>query len=240
MSVVTLGLAFLAGILSTLSPCVLPLLPIVIGTAASQHRYGPLALAGGLALSFVAIGLFVATVGFSIGLDGDKFRIASAVLLVGIGTVLLSPQLQERAATAAAPVSAWFGAYSGNSDANGLLGQAGVGLLLGAVWSPCVGPTLGAASVLAAQGKDLAQVAVTMLLFGIGAALPLLVLGLLSREAMLRMRGRMLSAGSSAKAVLGLVLVGIGLLIVSRYDKVVEAALVSVMPDWLTTATTRF
>ena len=59
-----LGAAFfavVAGVLSTLSPCVLPLLPVVLGTAVSQHRFGPVALAGGLAISFVAIGLFVAT-----------------------------------------------------------------------------------------------------------------------------------------------------------------------------------
>ncbi|MGU3423203.1 cytochrome c biogenesis protein CcdA, partial [Methylobacterium sp. D54C] len=64
------GLAFLAGILSVLSPCVLPLLPLVLGAAASEHRLGPAALPAGRAQSFVAIGLFVATVGFAIGLDG--------------------------------------------------------------------------------------------------------------------------------------------------------------------------
>ena len=74
----TFGLAFLAGILSVLSPCVLPLLPLVLGAAASEHRLGPAALAAGLALSFVAIGLFVATVGFAVGLDGDVFRTVAA------------------------------------------------------------------------------------------------------------------------------------------------------------------
>ena len=76
----TFGLAFFAGILSVLSPCVMPLLPLVLGAAASEHKLGPAALAAGLAISFVAIGLFVATIGFSIGLDGDVFRRAAAVL----------------------------------------------------------------------------------------------------------------------------------------------------------------
>jgi cytochrome c-type biogenesis protein len=70
----SLGLAFLAGLVSILSPCVLPVLPIVLGAAASEHRSGPLALVMGVALSFVAIGLFVATVGYAIGLDGERFR----------------------------------------------------------------------------------------------------------------------------------------------------------------------
>ena len=101
----TLGLAFLAGTLSVLSPCVLPLVPIVLGTAASEHRLGPLALAAGLAISFTTIGLFVATIGFAAGLDTDLFRTVSAILLIGVGVLLLVPRLQEQFAVAAGPVS---------------------------------------------------------------------------------------------------------------------------------------
>jgi hypothetical protein len=57
----------------------------VLGVAASEHRMGPAALAGGVALSFVAIGLFVATAGFAIGLDGDVFRTVTALLMIGVG-----------------------------------------------------------------------------------------------------------------------------------------------------------
>src|SRR6202035_2079815 len=103
----TLGLAYLAGVLSTLSPCVLPLLPLVIGAAAATHRLGPLALALGLASSFVVVGLFVATLGFSIGADADVFRIAAAALMILVGTVLIVPLFQLRLAQAAGPVSRW-------------------------------------------------------------------------------------------------------------------------------------
>ena len=240
MTIATLGLALLSGMLSTLSPCVLPLLPIVLGTAAAQHRLGPLALATGLAASFVAIGLLIATVGFSVGLDGAMVRKAAAAIMVAIGVVLLLPQMQDRLAVAAGPAAGWASGRLGTLDQSGLKGQLLVGVLLGAVWSPCAGPTLGAASLLAAQGKDLAQVALTMLAFGLGAALPLLVLGLLSREAMLRLRGRMMSAGRSMKAALGGVLVTIGFAVISGLDKVVEARLVDLSPAWLTDLTTRF
>jgi cytochrome c-type biogenesis protein len=240
MSLATQGLAFMAGVLSTLSPCVLPILPIVIGTAATQHRYGPVALAGGLAISFVTIGLFVATIGFSIGLDAGVFRAFSALLLIAIGVVLLSSFLQAKVAGLASPLANWADQRFGGRSGDGLWGQVGVGLLLGAVWSPCVGPTLGAASVLASQGKDLLQVALTMLMFGLGAALPLLILGMLSREAMLKLRGKMMSAGSGAKSVLGAVLLAIGVLVLTGLDKRAEAALLDVMPDWAVTLTTRF
>lgn len=233
-------LAFFAGIFSTLSPCVLPLLPLVLGAAVSQHRLGPLALAGGLALSFVTIGLFIATIGFSIGLDAGVFRAVAAVLLMVMGVVLLAPLLQARMATAAGPVSGWAQQRFGEVSAAGLKGQFAVGLLLGAVWSPCVGPTLGAASVLAAQGKDLGQVALVMLCFGLGAAVPLLLLGLLSREAMIGWRVHLLRVGQGGKSVLGALLVGIGLLILTGVDKQLETVLVDLSPTWLTVLTTRF
>lgn len=235
----TAALALLAGLLSTLSPCVLPLLPIVLGTAVAQHRFGPVALAAGLALSFVTIGLFVATIGFSIGLDGGVFRLAAAIVLMLIGLVLVLPRLQAQVALAAGPVGNWAEQRFGGISGSGLSGQFAVGLLLGAVWAPCVGPTLGAASVLAAQGENLGQVALTMSVFGIGAALPLLMLGFASRAAMLRWRGRMMSAGRGSKIVMGAVLIATGLLIATGFDKSVEAYLVEHSPAWLTNLTTR-
>jgi cytochrome c-type biogenesis protein len=240
MPIGTLGLAFVAGTLSVLSPCVLPLLPIVLGTAASEHRLGPAALAAGLAVSFTAIGLFVATIGFAAGLDSGVFRTVSAVLLIAVGVVLLVPKLQEQFALAAGPVSNWAGGYADHFTPASLLGQFGLGLLLGAVWSPCVGPTLGAASVLAAKGEDLAQVALTMLAFGIGAALPLMLLGLISREAMMRWRGRLMETGKMGKTLLGVLLVAVGLLVATNADKRLETMLVDASPAWLTELTTRF
>ena len=235
-----LGLAFLAGLLSVLSPCVLPLLPLVLGAAASEHRFGPAALALGLALSFVVIGLFVATIGFTIGLDTGIFRMVAAILLVAVGLVLLVPAAQTRLAVAAGPVSNWTESRFGGVSSAGLSGQFGVGLLLGGIWSPCVGPTLGAASLLAAQGRDLGLVGLTMLLFGLGAVLPLLVLGTLSREVLMRWRERMMGIGTGLKAALGAVLVATGAAILLGIDKGVEAALVAASPEWLTTLTTRF
>lgn len=236
----SIGLALLAGLLSILSPCVLPLIPIVIGAATGEHRYGPAALAAGLALSFVAIGLFVATVGFSLGLDQDVFRTVAAVLLIVIGGALLVPRLQAQVAAAAGPIGNWAQMQTGDLQGRGPGKQFAVGVLLGAVWSPCVGPTLGAASLLAARAENLGFVALTMFAFGIGAALPLLLIGMMSRDAMTRWRGRMLAAGSGGKAVMGAILVATGVLIFTGFDKRLEAALVEASPAWLTELTTRF
>ncbi|MBM3547519.1 MAG: cytochrome c biogenesis protein CcdA [Alphaproteobacteria bacterium] len=235
-----IGLALLAGVLSTLSPCVLPLIPIVIASALGEHRFGPAALAVGLALSFVVVGLFVATIGFAAGLDQDLFRSVAAVLLILAGGVLLLPDLSLRLAAATGPVGNWVQERAGGLSTRGLGGQFAAGLVLGAVWSPCVGPTLGAASVLAARAENLGGVALTMLAFGIGAALPLLAIGLMSREALMRWRGRLLSAGQGGKMAMGGTIAAIGVLVLTGFDKRVEATLVEASPDWLTELTTRF
>ena len=235
-----LALAFLAGLLSTLSPCVLPLVPIVIATALSKSRYGPVLLAAGVALSYVAIGLLVATAGFAIGLTQDTFRLAAAALLILVGIVLLVPRLQTQFAAAAAPLGHWAAQRGGGFWSDGLVGQFIVGLMLGMVWTPCVGPTLGAASILAARGENLFGVAQIMLAFGAGAALPLLAIGLLSREALTRWRDRLLAAGNAGKAVLGATLAALGLVIIIGLDKRAETFLVAASPAWLTELTTRF
>lgn len=146
--------------------------------------------------------MFVATIGFEIGLDGEVFRDAAAVLMILVGVVLAAPALQVRAAAGRA-FSNWVHNVFGGVSTSGPRGQLAMGLLLGAVWSPCVGPTLGAASVLPARGENLASVSATMGAFGIGAAAPLLALGMMSRQAMSGWRDRLRAAGKGAKMALG-------------------------------------
>lgn len=240
MATGSVGLALLAGVLSSLSPCVLPLLPIVLGTALSEHRLGPVAIAGGLAASFATVGLFIATIGFSIGLDAEVFRFVAAAMLLAIGVILLVPKVQARLAAAAGPMSNWTERQFGGFRTSGIRGQFAVGLLLGIIWAPCVGPTLGAASLMAASGENLGEVALVMFAFGIGAGLLLVALGMLSRHALTRWRDRMLKAGKWGKAALGTLLVIVGMLIVTGLDRRVETLLVEASPKWLTDLTTRF
>jgi cytochrome c-type biogenesis protein len=240
MSPVALGLAILAGMLSALSPCVLPLLPLVFGAAASEHRGGPALLALGATVAFVAIGLFVATIGFVAGFDAESFRPVGAVVIAALGLPLLFPDLGARLAAAAGPLSGALDGFLRGRRGAGALGQFGLGLALGAIWSPCVGPTLGAASALAARGENLRDVAATMTAFGIGAGLPLLALGFASRGAMSRWRGRLAFASGTAKRALGALLVALGALILLGLDKRLEAKLVALSPEWLTQLTTRY
>lgn len=236
----TYALGLLAGVLSILSPCVLPLIPVLVASAVNAHRWGALALGIGLALSFTVVGIFIATLGASLGLDPDTFRSIGAVILALFGLILLLPRLQEGFARAAASLSDSGQQLLSRITLQGLTGQFLVGTVLGVVWSPCVGPTLGAATTLASQGRNLAQIGLLMLIFGIGAAAPLVLLGSLSRAGMVRMRGRLLRTGRYGRQLFGLVMLVLGVLIATGADKPVEAWILDRSPDWLTALTTRF
>ena len=231
-------LAYAAGALTILSPCVLPLVPIVLGSAAQAHRHGPLALAAGLVVSFTLTGFLLATLGAASGFDGDWVRLFGAALLVAAGVALLVPSVQAMVTRAATPLANWANARQAGMERYGLAGQAAIGVLLGLVWSPCVGPTLGAATVLASQGENLAMVAVTMAAFGLGIASVLLVLASATRALLARWRGRLMTAGGAGKQVLGGLLMVVGVLIFTGGDKLVEGVLVAASPDWLVDLTT--
>ena len=236
----TYSFGFLAGLLSTLSPCVLPLIPILLATATSNHKYGALALASGLMLSFTLIGTLIASSGSALGVDQAGLRTLGAVLLLLFGTVLLSSPLQARFATASSGLSSAAGRLLFAAHIEGLRGQFLVGLVLGVVWSPCVGPTMGAAIALASQGRQLPQIALLMALFGLGAGTPLLVFGLLSRSTMQGIRGRLMHVGKYGKSVMGLAVIALALAILSGADKGIKTWAVEHSPDWLTELTTRY
>ena len=238
--IATYGLAYVAGVLSTLSPCVLPLVPILIATAVAAHRLGAYALALGLMISFSAVGIFIATAGASLGLDQAVFRNIAAVILILFGILLLSVKLQERFATATSGLSAAGNNVLARINLDGLKGQLVIGLVLGIIWSPCVGPTLGAATTLASQGQNLAQIALLMAVFGLGAGTPLVVLGSLSRATMMRVRGKLFAAGQTGKYVLGSIMLLLGVAILTGLDKSFETWAVRVSPEWLTNLTTHY
>jgi cytochrome c biogenesis protein CcdA len=96
------------------------------------------------------------------------------------------------------------------------------------------------AITLASQGQALIEVTSVMLMFSFGAGLPLIAIGMLSRQALGKWRGRMMEAGQKAKKVFGVALLLIGVLVLSGADKSFEKWAVNVMPDWLVTLTSRY
>ena len=235
-----LPLGFAAGALTILSPCVLPLVPIVLGSAAQRDRFGPFALTGGLVLSFTSLGLALAASGVSAAPDADLVRFIGAVALILIGIVTLVDRAQVLLNRIVAPIANWASHSQTVLDRYGLIGQAAIGALLGLVWSPCVGPTLGAATVLASQGKNLSEAALVMLAFGLGIASTLLAIAVAARSMLSRWRGRLMRVGGSSKPILGGLLIAVGLLIITGLDHQLEGVALAISPQWLTDLVARF
>jgi cytochrome c biogenesis protein CcdA len=230
----TLLLAGLAGILASLSPCVLPLLPIVLAAAMAEHRLGPAALAAGLAVSFAGVGIALGLVGFAAGIDGEWLRIGAALLMLLAGLALLAGGLAARFSALAEQAVAPVAGFAQRMAARGVAGQFALGFVLGIAWAPCTGPVLGGAVAMAAQAETAPRAAATMLAFAIGGSIPLLVLGYAARGALPAMRRRMAGAGATLRPLLGGALALFGLLVLTGLDKAIETWATARLPEsWL-------
>lgn len=236
----SVALAYIAGLVTILNPCVLPLMPILIASALGQSRWGPAALAAGLVLSFATFGLLIIAFGFSIGLEEGTVRTAAGILLVLAGATLLWPRAQMALGTALAPLANAANNRLGRISGQGAAGQFAIGLLLGAVWAPCVGPTLGVAIAAASTGDNLFSAFGIFLVFGVGVATSMLVFAYGSRKALAERRTVAMAIARFGKPAFGVALLVVGTLILTGGDRAIEAYVLDMTPDWLVRFTTRF
>lgn len=204
-------LGFLAGVLTLLNPCVLPVLPIVLASSVGADRRGPLFLTAGMSLSFVVIGLVLARIGPALGVTNETVSAAAALVMVAFGLVLLIPGLNARFATATAGLSAQADGGLTALDQSTPWGMALGGMLLGAVWSPCIGPTLGGAIALASSGGSLGAAAAVMVAFALGVSAVMLALAYGARGALQRRAAWMRAVAQRAKPVMGVAFIFVGL-----------------------------
>ena len=235
-----LGLSLLAGSLTTLSPCVFPILPQVLGGAVQGNRLAPLAMGSGMAISFALIGLVIGALGPALGIDSDSVRILGAVLLIVFGLVMLLPVLNRRFSEWMLPIASTASAASARLDGGSLGGALLLGGVLGLVWSPCSGPLLASALTLVASEGGATRGALILGLFGVGAAMPLVAVAYASRSGFARARGWVLGRIDAIKNGFGVVILLTGVAILSGGDKWVEARVLDLLPDAWIGATTLF
>ncbi len=235
-----LGFSLAAGSLTTLSPCVFPILPLVIGGAMQANRLAPVAMGVGMAASFALIGMALGLLGPALGIDGDSVRIAGAAMLVAFGIVMLVPFLNDRFTRLLTPLASSAGQASSRLNPESLLGALLLGGVLGLVWSPCSGPLLASALTLVASEGGVLQGGLILGLFGVGAAIPLVVVAYASRSGFQRMRGWIMLRIDGLKKGFGVLLLLLGVAILTGGDKWLEAQLVPLLPDWWINLTVKF
>lgn len=225
--------AYLAGLLTLINPCVLPVLPIVLASSMSADKRAPLALAAGMSASFVVLGVGIAAAGPAIGLGQESVAAGAALAMVAFGAVMLVPFLGRSFAMATAQVAVTADARIGRPQDQGLPGHFMGGALLGAVWSPCIGPTLGAAIALASTGQNLGGAAATMAAFALGVS-TLILVGSYGAQGWMRGNGaRLANFAASTKPVVGLAFMMVGTALFFRLHHRLEEWLLGVLPTWL-------
>ena len=225
--------AYFAGLLTLINPCVLPVLPIVLVSALNAHRAGPLALAAGMSVSFVVFGVLVTAFGASVGLTQDRLAQMGAVMMMAFGLILVVPMFAQRFEMATAGVAAGADTRMNTLNAGSLRGQFAGGLLLGTVWSPCIGPTLGGAIALASQGENLGYVTLVMTAFAMGVSTLILGLGFGAQEAIRPRAQALRGLAERSKPIIGATFLVIGALLFFEVHHLIEGWLLNVMPIWL-------
>ncbi len=225
--------AYTAGLLTLINPCVLPVLPIVLVGALNASRLGPLALAAGMSLSFVVFGVTVTAFGGAVGLTQETLAQIGAVLMMIFGVILVVPAFSRRFELATAGATSGAGGHLADMDTSGVRGQFLGGALLGMVWSPCIGPTLGGAIALASQGQNLGWVTLIMIAFALGVSTLILAIGYGARET-IRARSESLRAlAERSKSIIGITFLLVGLMLFLGVHHIIEGLALQIMPIWL-------
>lgn len=226
MATVTLstGLAFLGGVLTVLSPCILPILPILVGRSLQSHRFGPVALVAGLVGGFAVAGSLLGIASQELaGLMTFLRFLAIAILLI-LGFLAIFPEwgyrLMSRLPRGRSPMP---------GDRAGWLGEFWLGTQLGLLWVPCAGPVLGGILVLAAAEHEILGAFGLLTIFGMGAALPMLAIAYGGRTVTQRLL-KLRAHSATLQRVGGVMIVFTAIAILLGWDTQVQLWLAPIFP----------
>lgn len=225
-------LAMLAGFLTILAPCILPLLPFLLGTSGGRSRLRPLMIIAGFVGSFSVIGAAFATAGTFLGVSNDALRTVAVVLLLVFGSALVFEPLYDRLIAAIQPALARLGAgvSGGSATRKDAWSGLAVGVSLGLIWTPCAGPILGAILTLAVHSGDFITTMLLMFAYAVGAGAPMLAIAYGSHA----LQARLAAFGRHQRAlniVFGVLIIATAVAILTGYDLVIQSYLVQFYPE---------
>jgi cytochrome c-type biogenesis protein len=230
----SIGVTYAAGMLTALSPCVLPLLPMVVGGAMQQHRAAPLLMGIGMTLSFAVAGWILGALGPALGLDPVWLHQVAALSLIVFGLALWFEPLANFVYRLVQPVADSADRLAASVGHQSPAAALFFGGLLGLAWSPCAGPMLISSVALVATGQDATLGALLLGLFGLGAATPLVLAAYASRAGFARLKGWAMGHGKGLKRGFGLLAMLSGIFIATGADKWIATQVMIQLPDaWL-------
>lgn len=164
--------SFIAGIVTVLSPCILPVLPIVLSGSVTGGKKRPFGIVTGFILSFTFFTLFLSTIVQATGISADLLRTFSIVIIGTFGVFLIFPQAQGIFEKLFQSLAKFTPQQTGDGFGSGLV----VGMGLGLLWTPCVGPILASIISLALSGTVTGSAVLITLAYALGTSLPMIAI----------------------------------------------------------------
>jgi cytochrome c-type biogenesis protein len=223
--------ALLAGAVTIAGPCILPLLPIILGTSTvKSHASRPLFIILGFILSFSFFAIVLAVFGRALGIDPEAFRVSAAVIIGLFGFSMLFPKIQEAIFSKLQPLLNRV-TPKANAAHGELFGGFLLGASLGLVWTPCAGPVLGSILTLVAAKQNLAQAGALLFAYALGAGLPMLAIAYGGQTATSRVRS-IATHSATIQRVFGLIIILVAISLLTGIDRDVQTWLIERVP-WL-------
>ncbi len=221
-----LVLALLAGVVTVAAPCTLPMLPILLGASVGQtSKVRPAMIAAGFVLSFSLVALALGAITRVFDFDPNSLRNGAAALLVAFGLLMIWPAPFEW-------LTSRIGGFTGNglASSQGLIGGFVLGTTLGLVWTPCAGPVLGSILTIVATSKDTAWASLLLVIYAIGAALPMLAIAYGGQAVTTRIRS-IASIAPKLQQGFGVVVIAFAIASYFQYDTLIVAWLTGFYPN---------
>jgi len=229
MTMLSLALALLAGVVTVAAPCTLPMLPILLGASIGQTRKArPAMIALGFVMSFSMVALLLSAITRAFDFDPNVLRTGAAVLLAGFGLLMIWPAPFQWLSIR---LTGTAGASFGNAmPSQGLLGGFVLGSTLGLVWTPCAGPVLGSILTIVATSKDTAWASLQLVTYAIGAAIPMLAIAYGGQAVTSRVRS-IAQIAPRLQQGFGVVIIAFAALSYLQYDTLIVAWLTRFYPN---------
>ncbi|VVB92971.1 Thiol:disulfide interchange protein DsbD [uncultured archaeon] len=219
-------LVFLAGIVTIMKPCCLPLVPVVFSGSAG-HRLRPFAIVSGLALSFTTMGVLVSAFGATFAGFTDSLRSLAILFIIGMGAVLFDDDINMEFMKLSGSITqglrqnfGFLNKYSSTMPQGSLTGGFFLGMSLGVLWIPCVGPILGAVLAFVASVGNTSYGAWMLFVYSVGMSLPMLSIAYYGKKVTNRYQWFSRN-GELLKKLSGLVLIVIGIMLLFNIDKLI-------------------
>ena len=227
---IEIALAFAAGVLTAAAPCILPLLPVLLGASIGQQdQWRPLFLVAGFIMAFSGFAILFGSFSTVLGLSHDTLRKVSVILLGSFGVLLLWPRPYEWLMVRLSGLLSFAAAIAPRAG-SGHIGGLVLGLTLGVLWTPCAGPVLGSILTLIATSENLTRAALLLVTYAIGAGIPILLIAYGGQYATTHVR-RFTPYTPALQRTFGVAVLLVALAFYTQYDTVVAVWLSDFYPN---------